>query len=170
MENGLDRDGTCRASPEGTDALVGTPRIVPGSHVTLHYRLSLGEGGGDVISTFGGSPATFQLGLGQLADSLEARLVGMCEGEQRRFALAPDEAYGARNPGLVQGLERAAFDAAVDEASEFGPGDVVELPRPGGGHYAGVLKSIDAQRVVFDFNHPLAGRALVFEVRILGVL
>ena len=151
-------------------AASGVPRVALDSHLTLHYRLTLSERGADLISTFGGKPATLQLGIGQLAEPLERCLLGLTEGDRRRFELPPGEAFGPRNPALIQRLSRAVFDAHTTPGTAYEPGDLVELPAPGGGRYAGVLKEITDQSVLFDFNHPLAGQALDFEVEILGVL
>ncbi|MCP5266724.1 MAG: FKBP-type peptidyl-prolyl cis-trans isomerase [Burkholderiaceae bacterium] len=144
--------------------------VRPGAHLTVHYRLSLPERGEDVISTFGGKPATFELGQGQLSESLERVIIGMREGERAVFELGPEQAYGDRQAALVRTLSRSSFDANVDPGREHVPGDVVDFPMPGGGRYAGVVKSIDAEAVELDFNHPLAGRRIAFEVEILGVL
>lgn len=147
-------------------------RIAPDSHVTLHFRLAalFGDVEREVVSTHGGHPATLQLGGGQLAAGLEARLVGLAEGQEARFELAPSEAFGERNPQLVQALSRAAFDASSDRGSDYAPGDVVELNGPDGGRVAGVLKEHGERRVVVDFNHPLAGIPVRFSVRVIGVL
>jgi FKBP-type peptidyl-prolyl cis-trans isomerase SlpA len=147
-----------------------SPRVGADSHLTLHYRLTLADREADVISTFGGKPATLQLGIGQLAEPLERCLIGLGEGDCRRFALPPGEAFGPRNPELLQRLSRAVFDAHTTSGTVYEPGDLVELPAPGGGRYAGVVKEISEQSVLFDFNHPLAGQAIDFEVEILGVL
>jgi FKBP-type peptidyl-prolyl cis-trans isomerase SlpA len=147
-----------------------SPRAGPGSHLTLHYRLRLASHDADVISTFGGKPATLQLGIGQLAEPLERCLIGLSDGDKRCFRLSEGEAFGPRNPELIQRLARATFDAHTTPGTEYEPGDLVELPAPGGGRYAGVVKAINDQYVLFDFNHPLAGQALDFEVEILGVL
>jgi len=147
-------------------------RIAPDSHVTLHYRLAALLDGAEreVISTHGGRPATLQLGGGHLAAGLEARLLGLAEGEEASFELAPAEAFGERNPQLVQALSRAAFDANAEPGSDYAPGDVVEFNGPGGGRVAGVLKEHDERRVVVDFNHPLAGLPVRFSVSVIGVL
>jgi len=147
-------------------------RIAPDSHVTLHYRLAALLDGAEreVISTHGGRPATLQIGGGHLAAGLEARLLGLAEGEEASFELAPAEAFGERNPQLVQALSRAAFDANAEPGSDYAPGDVVEFNGPGGGRVAGVLKEHDERRVVVDFNHPLAGLPVRFSVSVIGVL
>ncbi|HEU0199748.1 MAG TPA: FKBP-type peptidyl-prolyl cis-trans isomerase [Burkholderiaceae bacterium] len=146
--------------------------VGPGSHVTLHYRLSVLADGAerDVINTFDARPATVQIGAGQLAPSLEERLLGLAEGERRDFELEAGAAFGQRSADLVQTLARAAFDANADPATDYQPGDVVEFNAPDGRRFGGVLKSRDRQSVVVDFNHPLAGMPLRFQVHVIGVL
>ncbi len=146
------------------------PSVRPDSYLTLHYRVSLADGGEDVVSTFGGNPATLQLGTGQLAEPLERCLIGLAECEHARFELAPESAFGPRNPELLQKVSRAVLDANSGADKDYAPGDLVEFPRPDGGSFAGVLKEINAQWALFDFNHPLAGQRIRMEVRILGVL
>lgn len=149
-----------------------TPIVNATSHLTLHYRVSLREPPTEVISTFGSRPATIQMGGGQLAEPLESTMLGLTEGDSRQFNLAGEQAYGARQAALVQSLSRKMFDQHVDTASdgEFAPGDIVELTGQGGERVAGVVKTIDAERVVVDLNHPLAGQDIIFEVEIVGVL
>jgi FKBP-type peptidyl-prolyl cis-trans isomerase SlpA len=144
--------------------------VAPGSHLTLHYRLSLADSGTDVINTFVERPATLQLGIGQLAESLERCLLGLTEGMHEVFELEPEQAFGQRNPELVQELSRASFDANAGLEETYEPGDLVDFPAPDGSRFAGVLKELTDQYALFDFNHPLAGQRIRFEVRILGVL
>ena len=140
------------------------------SYLTLHYRLSLAESGGDVVSTFGGHPATLQLGLGQMAEPLERCLVGLAEGARAVFELEPGDAYGPRNPDLLQRVSRTMLDQHGESGAGYEPGDLVEFPAPGGGRFAGGLKEINERWALFDFNHPLAGQRVRLEVEILGVL
>ncbi len=143
--------------------------IAPGAHVTLHYRVTLTDAGSEVISTFGQRPATISPGYGQLAEPLERCLLGLAEGDERSFELSAGEAFGNRNPELIQTVSRKML-AQHSEETSFELGDLVEFPTPEGGRYAGVLKQIDDTHAVFDFNHPLAGRPVRFEVHIIGVL
>jgi FKBP-type peptidyl-prolyl cis-trans isomerase SlpA len=152
-------------------ASAGEPaRVAAGAHLTLHYRVSLADSGQDVMSTFAGKPATLQLGIGQMAESLERCLLGLVEGSSQSFELEPAQAFGERNPALLQRLARRVFDAHVSGDSAYVPGDLVELPAPDGSRYAGVIKAINNEFVLFDFNHPLAGQRIRLDVQILGVL
>lgn len=146
--------------------------IGPNSHVTLHYRLAVVDGGEEreIVSTLSLKPATLQLGSGQLAPALESRLIGLDEGEEASFELEAGEGYGSRQAELVQTLTRDVFDANADSDSDYLPGDVVEFRAPDGNRFSGVLKSRDEGRVVVDFNHPLAGMPLRFSVQVIGVL
>lgn len=146
------------------------PRVRPDSHLTLHYRIGLADSGAEVISTFGGRPATLQLGLGQMAETLERCLLDLPEGSERRFELNPAEAYGERNAELVQHLSRKLLEQAGERSGDYAPGDTVQFPAPDGGYFAGVFRQWRGDTAVFDFNHPLAGQRIVFEVRILGIL
>ncbi|MES2228577.1 MAG: FKBP-type peptidyl-prolyl cis-trans isomerase [Pseudomonadota bacterium] len=145
-------------------------QVQPGSFLTLHYRLS-GPDGADLINTFADKPATLSLGTGELAPAIEARLLGLPEGTRRSFELAAGEAFGAHNPELLQRVKRSLLDELGDPGERYHVGDVVQFPTPDGqGAYAGVVREVDGEVLVFDFNHPLAGRPVTFEVQLIGVL
>ncbi len=144
--------------------------VQPGSFLTLHYRLA-GPDGPDLVNTFGAKPATLSLGTGELAPAMEARLLGLPEGTRRSFELGAGEAFGERNPEMLQRVRRSLLDEFGDPDERYSVGDVVQFPTPDGrGAYAGVVREIDGEVLVFDFNHPLAGRAVTFEVQLIGVL
>lgn len=145
------------------------PAVTDAAYLTLHYRLASMDGV-DIVSTFEDNPATLQLGTGQLAPFLEACLVGLQEGTHRSFDLLPEKAFGPRNPDLIQRVSRATLDENSQAGEQYAVGDLVEFAAPGGGRFAGVLREIDTDGALFDFNHPLAGQALRFEVKIIGIL
>ncbi|HUP09896.1 MAG TPA: FKBP-type peptidyl-prolyl cis-trans isomerase [Caldimonas sp.] len=147
------------------------PRPVqPGSFVTLHYRLR-GPDGADIVSTFGLSPATLSIGAGELAPAMEERLIGLTEGTRTAFDLPAGAAFGARNPELLQWVRRALIAEHGDPESEPAVGDVIQFEAPGGqGQVAGVVRETGEAAVLVDFNHPLAGQPLTFEVEVVGVL
>lgn len=139
------------------------------SFLTLHYRIALSEGG-DIVNTFVEKPATLLMGGGQFAPPLEAVLMGLPEGEQRTFVLEPEQAFGLRNPELVQNLSLKTLRKNSDAEETYVVGDMVEFNAPQGGTYAGIIQSMDDDNAWIDFNHPLAGKAVTFEVKIIGIL
>ncbi len=156
-----------------SDSTHPLPVVAETSFVTLHYRITLASGAGEgqvFADTFTGKPATLQLGAGQWAPSMEAVLIGQPEGAQASFELTPAQAYGDRNPELVQKVSRGLLSEHAGPDATFDAGDMVEFTAPNGGRYAGIFKSWQGDHAVFDFNHPLAGAALRLDVSILGVL
>ncbi|TMS56659.1 peptidylprolyl isomerase [Imbroritus primus] len=147
----------------------GAPTVQPDSFLTLHYRIAL-EDGTTVVSTFEDKPATLLLGQGQLAPTLEQALLGMSAGQRMTYRLSPEHAFGPRNPDLLQqvSLNLLRENSSFEESYE--PGDLVEFNAPGGGKYAGVLKELGATSALFDFNHPLAGQTILFDVQLIGVM
>jgi FKBP-type peptidyl-prolyl cis-trans isomerase SlpA len=153
------------------------PRVQPGSFLTLHYRLA--GPGGDIINTFADKPATLSLGTGELSPAVEKRLIGLEEGVRTRFEIPAGEAFGDRNPEMVQWVARRLLNELGDPHEQYHVGDVVQFPTPDGmGSYAGSVQQVgadgdgdgQADAVLFDFNHPLAGQPVTFEVQLIGVL
>ena len=146
--------------------------VRPDSYLTLHYRIELASGpaaGSVFADTFSGRPGTLQMGMGQWAPGLEEALIGRAEGERFTFEVSAAQAYGDRNPELLQWVSRSMIDAEA-AANDFVPGEIIEFTAPNGGRYSGVLKEYDDERALFDFNHPLAGIDLRVEVSVRGVL
>ena len=152
-------------------------RVHPGSFLTLHYRLA--GPGGDIINTFGDKPATLTLGSGELSPAVEQRLLGMEEGARATFQIPAGEAFGERNPDMLQWVARKLLRELGDPDEQYHVGDVVQFPTPDGmGSYAGAVQQVGrdaggdgvADAVLFDFNHPLAGQPVTFEVQLIGVL
>lgn len=138
-------------------SLIDLSEVKPGSHVTLHYRLALADGA-DIVNTFDDKPATLLLGAGQLAASLEDILIGLKVGDHSTFQLAPEQAFGPRNPDMIQRVSLATLRENGMVGDDFTPGDLIEFNAPDGGRYAGVLKEIGETSALFDFNHPLAAK------------
>ena len=138
------------------------------SYLTLHYRLA-DRHGNDYVSTFELSPATLQMGSGELAEPLERCLLGLSAGERCVFELDEADAFGPYNPQLVERIALSALPPGI----ELQPNSLVEFasttPR-GSFHFAGFLREISESSALFDFNHPLAGQPLRFEVHIIAIL
>lgn len=145
------------------------PVVSDAAYLTLHYRLASMDDQ-DIVTTFQDHPATLQLGNGQLAPFLESCLIGLPEGAHQTFELSPEQGFGPRNPDLIQRISKATLQENSPEDAQYAIGDLVEFAAPGGGRFAGVLRAIDDDGALFDFNHPLAGQSLKFEVRIIGIM
>ena len=144
--------------------------VKQGSFLTLHYRLA-GPDGGVVIDTFDDKPATLSLGTGELAPAMEARLIGLPEGARESFELNAGEAFGPRSPELLQRVKLSLLHELGDPDQTYRAGDVVQFPTPDGrGSYAGVVREVGPDWLLFDFNHPLAGQPVRFDVHVIGVL
>jgi len=150
--------------PAPTHAVVNA-----GSFLTLHYRLA--GPAGDIINTFADKPATLSLGTGELSPAMEQCLLGLEEGTHTTFELPAGEAFGERNPDMQQWVARKLLAQMGDPDEQYATGDVVQFPTPDGtGSYAGAVIDANDGAVLFDFNHPLAGQRVTFEVQLIGVL
>jgi len=150
--------------------LTSLPRVEAGSFLTLHYRLA--GPAGDIINTFSEKPATLSLGSGQLSPAVEHCLLGLEEGTRKVFTLPAGTAFGERNPDMLQWLSPKVLAEMGDPTERYVAGDVVQFPTPDGhGQFAGVVVQVaETGAVLFDFNHPLAGQPVEFEVQLIGVL
>ncbi|ALM51267.1 FKBP-type peptidyl-prolyl cis-trans isomerase [Halomonas huangheensis] len=138
-------------------------RIDEGMEVTLHFTLKL-EDGTVVDSTHDKAPATFQLGDGNLPPGFEHPLKGLTDGDSGVFEVSPEHAFGQHNPQNVQRMKAEVFK---DEQPEIGT--VMSFADANGDELPGVIIEIEDDMVEVDFNHPLAGRTLTFEVEVLDV-
>jgi len=140
-------------------------RVKADSLVTLHYRLATADDT-ELVSTFAGNPSTLQLGNGELAPTLEACLDGLPVGEHHVFLLEPQQAFGQYSAQLTKRfpLEELPAGAAVELHG------AIEFEGPEGGKYVGTVRELDETAALIDFNHPLAGKSVRFEVKIIGVL
>jgi len=142
----------------------GGQEILPGCPVTLHLAIAL-EDGTEAISTFGEEPVELTMGDGTLQPGLELALYGLKPGDTQTLSLLPEQAYGLRDPGLIQYMPMTDFEAS------FTPevGQIIAFSLPNGEEAAGSVIAIDEGRVEVDFNHPLAGHEISFRVEILDV-
>lgn len=140
-------------------------QIAIGVQVTLHYRLQLADGL-EVESSFDEpEPLQVVIGDGTIEPQLEQHLLGLQAGAHERFLLTPNEAFGTPDPDAYQSLSRLLFDPALPLAV----GQILEFDTPAGDAIAGTIVELSKTTVQIDFNHPLAGRDLLFEVQVLAV-
>lgn len=136
--------------------------IGPGRKVTLHFAIKL-EDGQIIDSNFDKAPAQFEVGDGNIPEGFEAALNGLKAGEHVELTIAPERGFGQHNPSNIQRMKRSDF---ID--MELEPGLVVSFQEPGG-EIPGVVVEFDEKSVSVDFNHPLAGKTLIFEVQVISV-
>ena len=136
--------------------------IKQGAEITFNFSLAL-EDGHIIDSNFESSPARFLLGDGSLLPGFEEVLEGLVAGSEAQFLVPPEKAFGQHNPQNVQLIKRSLFDQ-----DELQPGLVISFQN-GDGELPGVVQSLTEEEVMVDFNHPLAGKSIVFTVKIIDV-
>jgi FKBP-type peptidyl-prolyl cis-trans isomerase SlpA len=138
--------------------------VGPESTVTLHFSLKF-EDGAIIDSNFEKEPATFVIGDGSLLAGFEKKLFGLTVGEQASFTILPEDGFGQPNPNNIQQFDRSHFAADLELAEglviSFADASQTELP--------GVVKSVEGDVVMIDFNHPLAGKNITFDVNIIAI-
>lgn len=140
-------------------------RIGPGKRVTLHFSVLLLDGS-VVDTTKNGNPATFTVGDGNLLPGFEQSIFGLKAGDKRSVMLEAENAFGPYNPENLQTMRRGLFSRDM----ELQPGLVVSFADKSKAELPGVIKEVSEEQVVVDFNHPLAGKDITFQVEIINVV
>jgi len=138
--------------------------ISQGSQISMHFALKL-EDGQVVDSTFEREPAKFTLGDGNLLPGFEEYLLGLTTGDHKTLQIPPEKAFGQPNPQNVQEMKRNTFPVDMPVAE----GLMVSFADAQGAELPGAISAVEGDWVTVDFNHPLAGKTLDFEVQILEV-
>lgn len=133
------------------------------SLITLNFRIAL-KNGTEVMSTFGATPATLKLGSGELSANLERCLTGVVVGQRQLFPLEAAQAFGVRNQALMERVPLSELPEGVEEMT------LLEFTADDGSKQAGLVGEITEGMALVDFNHPLAGHDIVFEVEVIGIL
>jgi FKBP-type peptidyl-prolyl cis-trans isomerase 2 len=137
--------------------------IEDGKQVSIEYTLALDDGQ-IVDSNVGKEPLTYQHGQGQIIPGLERHLAGLKVDDTKKVTLAPEEGYGPVNPNAFQDVKP---ETVPEDARQVG---TMLVARDKGGSQRPIrIHEVHADRIVLDLNHPLAGRNLNFEVRIIAV-
>ena len=133
--------------------------------VLVQFPLKLEDGSTAESTRANGKPALFRLGDGSLSAALEGALLGLKAGETKQFTLAPEEAFGGVSPDLIQYFSRRDFiDAGEPEV-----GAIMLFSGMGGSEMPGVIREVSGDSITVDFNHPLAGRRIQFDVEVLEI-
>ncbi|KJY83709.1 peptidylprolyl isomerase [Vibrio galatheae] len=139
--------------------------IAQDSAVTLHFTIKMKDGSVADSTHNMGKPAKLVIGDGSLSDNFEQCLLGLNAGEKKAIELKAQDAFGMPNPDNIHYMDRTKF---VGEA-EVEVGTIMAFSGPDGMEIPGIIKEIAGDSVTVDFNHPLAGQDVTFEVEILSV-
>lgn len=135
------------------------------SEVLMHFDLKLEDGSAADSTRVSNKPAKLVMGDGSLTDNFERCLLGLKEGDKKSFTLAPEDAFGMPNPDNIYHLERSRFE--LEEGVQEGM--IIGFSQPDGSELPGIIRSVAGDSVTVDFNHPLAGQTVIFDVEILAV-
>jgi FKBP-type peptidyl-prolyl cis-trans isomerase 2 len=135
-----------------------------GDYVGVHYTGRLSDGR-VFESSREREPYWFKTGQGDVLPGFERGILGLSENDRTTFLLPADQAFGRRDGSRILALDRTF----LPQDEEYSTGDVVQVPLPGGDRIPARVVSLDEELVVLDFNHPLAGRSLVFVVEVVGI-
>ncbi|MFB2538229.1 MULTISPECIES: peptidylprolyl isomerase [unclassified Acinetobacter] len=138
-------------------------RIEQGSKVDLHFSVAI-EDGVEIDNTRGrDEPVSLVIGDGNLLEGFEKALFGLRAGDRRTVHLPPSEAFGDWNLENVQKFDTVKFEQRPEI------GQMIEFEDKAKASLFGVVKSVNDSITEVDFNHPLAGKNIAFEVEIFKV-
>ncbi len=161
---GSAQDKPAQAAPPAPSVpAAGGPAIEKGSGVQLEYTLK-DEAGAVLDSNRGREPLRFTHGAQQIIPGLERELVGLHAGDEKNVVVKPEDAYGPVNPGAQTEVSKTAIPESAQVV-----GTRLIARNPAGAARPVVVKEIREQTVVLDLNHPLAGKTLFFDVKVLDV-
>ncbi len=135
-----------------------------GDTVSMHYTGSLTDGT-QFDSSQGREPLEFQLGTGQIIPGLDTALTGMEVGDKKTVTVAPEEAYGPRDPQRVQAVPRGQLPDHIPTD----PGTQLQMQTPDGQTIPVMVAEANETEVMLDANHPLAGQELTFDVELVDI-
>ncbi len=136
--------------------------IKKGDAVKVHYKGTLDDGS-VFDSSEGRAPLEFVAGAGQMIPGFDKAVIGMSKGEKKKIHIAPEEAYGEFDPGLIEIIPRSRLPRTVDPK----PGMMLSVSTGDGRRIEAKISKVTAEQIMLDCNHPLAGKALNFEITIV---
>ncbi|MDR3433562.1 MAG: FKBP-type peptidyl-prolyl cis-trans isomerase [Rouxiella aceris] len=135
------------------------------SAVLVHFTLKLEDGSTAESTLSHGKPALFRLGDGSLSDALENQLLGLRVKDKKAFTLSPESAFGMQSPDLVQFFSRRDFmETGIPDV-----GTIMLFTARDGSEMPGVVREVTEDSITVDFNHPLAGQHIDFDIEVLAI-
>ncbi|MAF25337.1 peptidylprolyl isomerase [bacterium] len=136
-----------------------------GNKVSVHYRGTFNDGTVFDSSYDRGDAVTFEVGSGQMIAGFNNALLGMTAGQSKDVSLAPEEAYGPTQADALRVVSKSNFAKGAD----ISPGANIQAEGPGGDMFNGKIASVEGDKVVVDFNHPMAGKTLNFHIQLVNI-
>ena len=140
------------------------PKVKSGDHVKVDYTGKL-EDGTVFDTSVGGTPFEFNVGQSEVIEGFDQAVIGMKVGESKTVTIPPDKAYGERSDGLLVTVDRTQLPATV--VPEVG--GLLSVSHEGSGDQTVVIVDVTDTTVTVDANSPLAGKTLVFEIKLLEI-
>lgn len=140
--------------------------VKTGDKVKIEYTGTLEDGTIFDSSTEHGNPLEFEVGSGQVIKGFDDAILGMKEGEEKHFSIAPADAYGEHDPTLVQKVPREIFPPDA----ELVPGLLFEAGLPTGEKVPATIAEVQGGIISVDLNHPLAGKKLNFKIKVSVII
>jgi FKBP-type peptidyl-prolyl cis-trans isomerase 2 len=145
------------------EATSSAAKVASGKKVSIEYTLKLDDGT-QADSNVGETPLVYEAGANQILPALEQALTGMAVNETRQVTIAPKDGYGVVDPGNVKQVDVAEIPEAARKV------DAVLIGVDANGNQVPVrVQKVEAEKITLDLNHPLAGRTLNFDVKVLKI-
>lgn len=140
-------------------------QVQAGSAVEMHVKIMLKDKTIAQDTKDDEMPVQVEIGNGHFTENFERHLLGLKVGEKNTFMVEPDDAFGNPNPASIHLVSRDQFPK--DQNVE--PGVIYMFNQPNGQEVPGVVRAVQEDQIRVDFNHPLCGQDLIFEVEILKI-
>lgn len=155
----------CASAPSiaAGEAKLPPLKISSGTTVTLEYTLTL-EDKTVLESNVGREPMTYEQGAHEIVPGLERALEGLAKGEKKRVVVKPEDGYGAVDPKAFHEVKKSMIPEKAWKV-----GTQLEAKSAEGESMFPVVTEVKEETVVLNFNHPLAGKTLIFDVTVVDV-
>jgi len=135
-----------------------------GDSVKIHYTGTLDDGT-QFDSSEGREPLAFELGSGQVIPGFDKAVDGMTVGESKSVNIPAEDAYGPHHPQMIQEVPRSALPDDLEPAEGMG----LQAQGPDGQVLNLVVTGVQEESITVDGNHPLAGKALNFDIELVSI-
>ncbi len=140
--------------------------VAENCEVIMHFDLKLEDGSAADSTRVNNKPAKLVLGDGSLTPNFEACLKGLSKGQRKSFTLPAEDAFGQPNPDNIHHMDRSRFSSEM----QLEEGMIMAFAQPDGSEVPGIIRSLAGDSVTVDFNHPLAGQTVIFDVEIIDIV